>query len=314
MYIIAALRETLPHSDFVRFAEAKDTRPREDSKSRPESPLYCRPAGYRTIGRMLSPDRREHQLLVASRQLTEAFTVLHTPWKRRGLSAETIAAIRRQKTAEMEGLAAEIFAHPPCADVDFKTMSDRYTYEAIRLTARLYAHALVHRLRFSDAAARLRRSTGTVSSPPLPNLIRDALLHTDMMDCWGPMIGVLVWIVLVAGAAANPAMAPQGYVARRPSDDDEMARKYLAAVVVRCSVLLGFEFGPSLMETMKRMIGIQEVLGRGRPPCLDPALELVSCPNAAAFPSIIPHGPATPPPAAAVQKGFTDFALELLGL
>ncbi|KAI5370323.1 hypothetical protein Slin14017_G012020 [Septoria linicola] len=42
------------------------------------------------------------------------------------------------------------------------------------------------------------------------------------------------------------------------------ARKWLAAVTVRCSIVLSFEYGEVILATLRRLVGIQQVLRRGK--------------------------------------------------
>ncbi|KAF2859830.1 hypothetical protein K470DRAFT_248603 [Piedraia hortae CBS 480.64] len=83
--------------------------------------------------------------------------------------------------------------------------------------------------------------------------IRDALKRTDMTDCWGKLTGVLLWICLVAGAAAGPG-----------EGEDLEAQQFIAAVLVRCFCLLAFQYGRSLTKTVKLMARIQAKLAQWR--------------------------------------------------
>lgn len=76
---------------------------------------------------------------------------------------------------------------------------------------------------------------------------------------WDHLIGVLFWATLLAGAAANP-----GPIANEEREgEDEDARKWLAAITVRCCIVLCFEFGGPVLETLKRTIAIQSLLVGG---------------------------------------------------
>ena len=140
--------------------------------------------------------------------------------------------------------------------------------------------------------------------------IRDALMKTDITDCWGNMAGVLFWIALVAGAAANPGATPRaGHCVENVDQlgtggDAEEARTWLAAILVRCSIVLGFEYGPSMMETVKTMVAVQRELERGSATS-EASWESESQPfveRSDGLPPVFPQG----------QQGFADFARDFL--
>ncbi|TKA76038.1 hypothetical protein B0A55_05113 [Friedmanniomyces simplex] len=270
-----------------------------DCRPLPESPVYFRPLGYRTIYKVFAPESHVSQILELARRLTAIFETEVLP--NQSPSEENSHTHHQDQTNSEQLLAvtaAAIFIRPAAEDLSFALPSESYTYEAIRLTARLYAHALLRRIPFSRAAQELQ-ATASSSSSSYRSLqpgtlsteaaymancaiiihIRNALVRTDTTDCWGGLIGVLFWIALVAGAAANPeAVTTEGGYKERQreggsgggggeeeeEEEEEEARKWLAAVGVRCSIVLGFEFGPAVMGTVKRVVGIQRVLGRLR--------------------------------------------------
>lgn len=304
MYIIAALRETLPHSDFIHYAEKQDARMPTSVAALPESPLYSRPEGYLSLTKILPRHSRIFGILDADRTLARAFAAQYAEPSNKNTGLSRRGNTNTAHNAEDIGsLATRIFAFHSCAESDFETMPERYTYEAIRVASRIFAHGLANRIPFSEAAAQLQDSAPC--SFPMHVHVRDALLKTDTTDCWGHLAGVLFWISLVVGAAANPAAASEGHLARQTTSDEEDARKFLAAIAVRCSILLGFSFAPSIIATMKRMIGIQQVLRKGKDspgPTGDPpgVTGVRHC-----------YGPPTPRRAIA-QKGFVDFAQDFL--
>ncbi|KAK5675121.1 hypothetical protein LTS10_012195 [Elasticomyces elasticus] len=275
MYIIAILRETRPGQPFIEYAgNSKRETSWKDSRPFPESPILCRPSGYRTIQKACAPDGPTPQLLELTRQLTTVF--VEGSARHEHASSDPLSEQLRETEVRLFAVAASIFGSTAAEDLEFANMSDRYTYEAIRLTSQLFAHALISRVPFSQAAQQLQATGLYRSLQPGPLStdapymegcamhihIRNALMRTDTADCWGHMAGALFWVALVAGAAANPEVAPGGYVHRRESGEDEEARKFVAAIVVRCSIVLGFEFGSAVMETVKSMSGIQQALAR----------------------------------------------------
>jgi hypothetical protein len=99
-------------------------------------------------------------------------------------------------------------------------------------------------------------------------LIKSALIRTDLSDAWGNMAGVLLWITLIAGAGANPdsLLNPRLVDALAPDEgrttEEEEARKWLAAVAVRCSIVLGFEYSGAMLETLRRLVCIEQLLAK----------------------------------------------------
>ncbi|EMD00718.1 hypothetical protein BAUCODRAFT_180712 [Baudoinia panamericana UAMH 10762] len=274
MHLIATLREVLPQKVYLDYAKEQRTKPPTHVRPLPECPLYYRHSGYLTIANVLGPGSHIYRLLESVRQLTgRCFELcdendIAVRWPPQGDHAATAIC------AEMQVLTERIFAFEAGEGLEFGSMSDRYMYEAIRLTSHIYAQALINRVPFSKAANQLRfrdhyRSlqVGTLSHRAIyvegcamHIHVRNALSRTDTSDCWGHLAGVLFWIGLVAGAAANPAAAPEGYIERRVRGEDEESRKWLAAIVVRCSILLGFEHSSSILETSKRIIALQQLL------------------------------------------------------
>lgn len=196
-------------------------------------------------------------------------------------------------------------------------MSERYTYEAIRLAALIYAYALLHKIPFSKAAAEVRNSKSFYlpdsGITPMPILINKALMRTDTSHCWDHLAGVLFWVVLVACAAVNP-----GPLANEERDgEDEDARKWLSAIAVRCCIVLSFEHGHAVMETLKRIVAIEAVLGRSSSDSANhnddetatETMKNLLRKEKDADPTAF--GPQRPPP---VQRGFADFAQELMNI
>ena len=274
MYVIAVTRESRPQSIFVAYAESLRSASPKDTRPMPESPLYCRHTGYLTLHRVFAPESTTCKLLELARQLTNIFQAGIAATPTESSESDVSDTYLEQTYLDRMAVASEISDCPTAEDLSFEHMSQRYTYEAVRLTSRVYAHALLRRLPLSQAAQDLQATglyrslqDGLLSSeaPYVEGCamhihIRNALMRTDTTECWGHAAGVLFWIALVAGAMANPAAAPEGYVERRETGDDEDARKWLAAIVVRCSIVLGFEYGSAVMETVKRMVAIQQAL------------------------------------------------------
>ena len=271
MYIVASLRETVPDPLYMRFAAAQKTQISKGPRNLPESPLYSRPTGYQTLTKAIKPESRIYRLLELCRLIRNAYCAQRNTTE----NSPIAAASHGSRKDEIASLTIDIFALPRASALTFDHPNERYTYEAIRLTALIFSQALSNNVSFSTAALQLEVSGGYTSlgtgtlfteAPVVEDClmhihIRNALIRTDTADCWGHLAGVLFWIALVAGAAANPETGfwTEGYQERRVDDfgEEEEARKWLAAIVVRCSIVLGFEYGTSVLETVKTMMEIQ---------------------------------------------------------
>ena len=271
MYLIAVLRETPPDLEVARFAARLRTNITNESKRLPESPVCFKPAGYSRIGRTLGINSPTYELLNMARIITNKFFANHAHQTQTTQTPFRTARFFDQSDDSILALRDQIFALPSGVDMDyFQTMHDRYTYEAIRLTSLIYAHALATHLPFSVAADQLRSN----SSPPksdvplpandleddieasLPLRIRKALMRTNLAGCWESLRGVLLWISLIAGAASNSGPADDS------SRTDEVleARKWFAAISVRCNIVMSFDHSAAILETLKRLVGIESVL------------------------------------------------------
>ena len=310
MYLIAALHENIPKKAYIGHASSIPTQPPTDSRPLPESPLYTRPAGYSTIFRCLKPHSRTVVLLDAARELTIAFA---TNASRAASTAPPSHTNTSAPRASLLALKDRIFTFPTSSQIQNPSNEDR-VYEAIALTCRLYAYALSHNVPFSKAnvapevvnnsapalrsgARKLSLVEGpTKSQPPAMHVqIKLALENTARDDCWGHLAGVLFWISLVAGAAANPSEACHG--TGMATYEEEEARKWLAATAVRCKILLGFEHVPPILGTLRRMVDLQQALARTQ----TGSAQQIAAPVPRFF------GPAEPPSAT-----FGDFAWDFM--
>lgn len=175
-----------------------------------------------------------------------------------------------------------------------------HIYEAIRLTSRIYADALMGTMKFSQASAfstqREEARPDYAGSPTvLVDIVRH-LMHTDLDRMWGGLSGILFWIVMVTGAAAKRTQVKDLTEAADLVNErqEEEARRWLAAVAVRVSIILGFEHGGALLGTLQTMLHIQDKLS-GR--------------NVRKRVRQVAVGPERK---VAPQNGFGDFAWEFL--
>jgi hypothetical protein len=264
MLMLAALRETLPHTDFLSYASELQTNVSTDSrKELPESPVYCRSSGYDNVSRVLSKMSATYKLLERLRLLTDEFCKARSPTT----SDAPNTPDSLDSGDKISDMCQAIFAAAPAWELDFHDMNERYTYESVRLGAVVYAYALSKRISFSQAAANIsKRKTRPASivlpddSTPMPILLKNALMRTDISHCWDHLGGILFWLTLVGGATANPGP----FTNEERESEDEDARKWITAICVRCTVLLSFEFGNVMMETLKRIIGIEAHLTKAK--------------------------------------------------
>lgn len=264
MFIIAILMETFPDSMYSEYASKIETQPTSLVGKMPESPAYCPPAsGYTTIKPSLRNNPQTFELLNMMRGLNNS--LIATPDSRfeSVLKSMSRATSNDMLASQRESWHNRVFAMRPASATGMNTGKNHvHIYEAVRLTSMVYSTALVSRVPFSKAAE-ICSSTGVTEDlrRPLHVQIKEALMKTDISTCWGKMAGVLLWISLVAGAAASP----RSQAAVRPSKESKDARRWLAAVTIRCSILLGFEHPKAVLGTLKRMSELQRVLSAGTP-------------------------------------------------
>lgn len=308
-YMIAVMRESTPHRDYIEFASKQDTKIPHDAVRLPESPIYSRPQGFENITAACGVTSPIYELLNSLRIMTMCFYIENSQRSPNMPSPFRAARFWEQPDETVSTLYGKVFAVKPAAEQDFHSMGERYMFEAVRLTSLIYAHALANKISFSKAATQVRSSSvaadGKAEPEPMPIQIKNALMRTDVSYCWDHLAGVLFWITLVAGAAANPG--PLANEDRVGVDED--ARKWVTAISVRCCIVLSFEYGPSVLETLKRMLAIETVLEQTE--TTDNNAARVS--DGAEINASGDHtfGPSEPPP---MQRGFADFAQEFLSI
>ncbi|WPG99753.1 Hypothetical protein R9X50_00257200 [Acrodontium crateriforme] len=316
MYLIAALRETTPHVDFQAHAKKQQRRPSQDRKPFPKSPFVGSPMRPTSDNKESPSTEKTLELLDILRRITDAFLSQHPSSSNPHVNGLRCTSNARDAAESVSVMKNKIFAFNTAESYVFSDVNQKHRFEAIRLTSLIYAFALDNEVPLSTAAAILRQATPSpcgengdcashiraksdTSSMSLSFQIKSNLMRTDLSGCWGAMSGVLFWITLVAGAAANPEASehqqrePEGY-------EEEEARKWLAAVAVRCEILLSFDFGQSILSTLKKMVGIQQTLARRS------AARSGSGGSERGSVSARVHGPVE------AQKGFGDFVHDFL--
>jgi hypothetical protein len=262
MFLLAALRETVPDIDYTNFANAQPKTIQNSVGRLPESPICCRTTGFsETISDILP--RVTYDLLENLRQLTCSFDGQNT--QDVDTTSSEYSWVIRLATPDqtVSDLCTRIYAARPGWEMDFDDMNARYTYESLRLAAVVYASAIDKGIPISKAAAQIgdRKTRHSLimlpdTTVPVPIMIKHAIMRTDTSFCWDHLAGVLFWITLVGGAAGNP-----GPLANEEREGyDELARKWITAIAVRCCIVLSFEYGSAILETLNRFVGIETKL------------------------------------------------------
>jgi hypothetical protein len=273
----AVLQEDPAEDMYLLFAQMRTTTPPSDDMLFPESPVYCG-RSYHTVAQVLGASE-SLTLLETLRRMTCVFLGHDGP------NLEVLKPLHNQ----IWDVESELPERVP-------SRQDRMN-EAIRLTARLYADALLGNVNFSRASSFPTRTGhsaehGHPEDPSAFVKIVRHLRHTDLDRIWGGLSGILFWITLVAGAAAKKANLKDINEAADLAieREEEEARQWLAAVAVRCSIILGFEHGTATLGCLQNMLDIQDRLSRRgtkqRQVVVGPARKAVS------------------------SNGFGDFALE----
>ena len=273
------LQEDAADGIYLHYAYLRAAPPPSDGALFPESPIYCGD-GFGTVTQILGRGSDSLRLLELLQKMTFMFQT-------EGQS----------KAAALEYFHRQVlsFKSKPCTG-DSSRLGR--IYETVRLTAQIYADALMGNMEFSQAISFSTQSDDSkpeqIRSPAAYVEIVHHLMQTDLDQMWGGLSGILFFIVMVAGASARKAQVEElteaaDLVKERQEDE---ARRLLAAVAVRCSIVLGFEHGGSLLGTFKNMLCIQDKLsGRDRD-----MRQIVIGPDRRAAP----------------QHGFGDFAWEFL--
>lgn len=131
-----------------------------------------------------------------------------------------------------------------------------YIHETILLTARIYTHALSHRLPFATSALSLHASTSTSTGGSLIHALLTALEHTDTTHCWGDMRGVFLWVCLIGGAAAWRTGEHESDSGQGVSPRLAWARKCFSMWAIRAVVSAGFEFAGGMLEGLRAAVRV----------------------------------------------------------
>ncbi|KAK7511571.1 hypothetical protein IWZ03DRAFT_63293 [Phyllosticta citriasiana] len=257
-YTSAIIRESQPDAFFL--SHRPERKVYDNNTVLPESPLFYPRSGFVTLSRSKSCIKPLLSLIEKLKALTEACVSLpaHT-------STWDLADYRRSILLHIQALPyaenltpAQLVGSPPTPSSSPSSSSTHHQssppahhlarYEAARLAAKLYAYALAHRVPLSAAAA--------AHEGILAQLVAALKLsHCPYSDCWDDMTGVLYWITLVGAAAA--AAERSANVAGMGADGTrrhERERRWLAALNIRCAIVLAFEHRAALVGSLRTML------------------------------------------------------------
>ncbi|KAJ4289627.1 hypothetical protein N0V90_010956 [Kalmusia sp. IMI 367209] len=245
----------------------------------PESPLYC-PRGE-MISFINDPacSGYTYDLLCDVRDMTELFLVYsgklvdlveiesevdNDNKQLRTLSVEYDVEVAKFRTK----LASLPSAYTP----GLPTTGD-WIYEACRLTAVIHVSALITCVPFSTAAdpaqnAIWRTAASIFECLPtrrLTDMLYEVLERTNTGDMWNNMAGVFYWVCAVGAAAARTPVTINSY--QRPNSHNEAyatwVRRCLTMYSSRTLAQMIFEHPLPLLATQRKLLRIQELIGRG---------------------------------------------------
>ncbi|KAF2142660.1 uncharacterized protein K452DRAFT_287071 [Aplosporella prunicola CBS 121167] len=210
-HLAAAVREGQPPPVFraFQYQENQDNQnnqvqpatPTPTPQRMPESPLCCRPGAQAFMSLRAHCAPETLALLADMRALTDLF--LTAAPNDTIASAAAWAAHHRARQAHMSPDSPAPRTH-------------HLLHAACQHAAVLYSFAIAARVPFSTAGRRLGRADGSADPPTHPSVaILAALQKLDLLElAAGPLIGVLLWITLVATTAARDP----SYAARQLED------------------------------------------------------------------------------------------------
>lgn len=283
MFELSIFQETQPRFQYIVHADhIRRSDPKLDSSAfLPESPLYCPFGDYTTVTRSKRCSDKAAKLLRLTRDLTGLAIEMHS---NRGLAQATFIGpanpkIKTPTAPDSKTISAHlnIIVHEIFASTQSQPDQPDPIYDAILLCARLYASAIWYKIPLSTAGrpAKPGDRVQHIFCGVTPSTIRKAILRTDLFSCWDEMIGVLLWVVFVAGAASNatasthtdadPTGSTHGHAQENvegTAGEGNKERRWLVALAVRCSILLSFEHTAAVTGALQRLLIVQDLLGQ----------------------------------------------------
>lgn len=256
------LRESQPDDVYKRYASVK-TRSVSAQRALPESPVYCPRSNFFTIARSKYCSERLYDLLSDMRDVTELFI----DQDRDTSTEEADSSSPEAGTAVAEGCKAAQNALAKIQKIpQFNAALDApsysaWTFEACRIASLIYSTAISAQIPFSEAAVLVdlqgesEVAFGDGTLPHCLHKLRDAVVNSNVGDSWADMIGVLLWVTLIGGAAARKPPSCGVW-----TDNDEWTRKYMTSTAVRVLVLLCFEHSSPTVSSLRRLNEVQRLL------------------------------------------------------
>lgn len=247
MLVNSILREKVADNMYLHYAQEHAAPSKTNGAASRATMFYRGVLEWADLSRFMSPHSPTMALLDLVCQMTGNF---------RGHEASKARILNR--------LRDQIWCFEEKTSLPVPTQGDQI-YQAVRLTARIYADALSHGAPFSRAcrnADLARHCTFDENKPAAFVHIAQCLVNTNLQDFWGGLSGVLFWVALVAGAAAKSSLVEEPYESTKLSRkrQEDAASRLLAAVAVRGSIVFGFEQGSAALGTLCNMLDLQDRL------------------------------------------------------
>lgn len=144
-----------------------------------------------------------------------------------------------QKLRDIEGQVNELSAGIRAIS-DVTDAAGDHIFESCRIAAMIYATSIIHKVSFTDSAGCL---TGRSEYQVSVSRLIEMLQQTNLVGCWDNMIGTLLWITLVGGAAAK----------------EPQEKNWLMAVATRCCLTLLVEHRYPLLESIRVMMKVMSL-------------------------------------------------------
>ncbi|KAL1306751.1 hypothetical protein AAFC00_005415 [Neodothiora populina] len=226
----------------------------------PESPLFLPFGDFLIVRRSSSCTPRTLEILRLAKNLTDAAVELQEA--RVAQQTPDLIATPKSRGTGIRASRSRLYATVYKIFASARDDEDAI-YEAVRLCARLSASAIWYEIPLSVAARppRPEDKVQHVFGGFTPLRMKQVLAQTDMFSCWGDMVGVLLWIALVSGAACNKVgqVSDESGSDARQRYEAETTRKWLIAIAMRCSILL-LEDKTVVMMALSKLLAIQNLL------------------------------------------------------
>lgn len=218
-----------------------------------------------------------YNLLCEVRDLTDLFLSHHDRMAAlladgRDIDYERLRALSVSYNVEVSQIRTKLASMPSAHTLGLSTTND-WIYEVCRLTALIYASAIITCVPFSQAADPTRNvvvcTAASIPDDSLPTRrltepLYEALERTNTGDTWNNMVGVFYWVCVVGSAAARtPKMI---YSRSRPPVGSDAystwVKRCLTMFSTRTLAQMIFEHPLPLLATQKKLHKVQDLIGR----------------------------------------------------